>query len=620
MRSDKRHLTALACFVAGWGAFFLGAGAGHAGAAPAPAHADWSGYRTAATVITAAVASATNSSGQSGYLGVNTTADARGALTVEAVDENSPADQAGVRPGDTLLACEGRSVTNAATLREWVQSQAPGAKVTLRLARQGQPLELRATLAATSRPMRLGAQRGVLGVRTAEPKDGDGALVQQVTAKMPAARAGLKAGDVILKVDGAELTGAGPSALTDALAHKEPGDSVTLTIQRHAEEFDVETKLAADPKAAPRAAGEGKGFWRSHLYRLAVVSVEFPDVKQNSAITTPHWTSALFSQGAYQITATGQPAYGSLQDFYLEQSCGALRVEGRVFDAVSAAKKRPDYMPGTSAASKTAFLAEALDALLAREGTNALKSFDGLCFIYAGERVSGASRGSLFWAHKGTVKHGGKTWSYIICPEGGPRMSTISVFCHEFGHLLGLPDQYARPENPGSEGLGIWCAMSNQSSGGRPQHFCAWCKEQLGWLKPVLLDPTVQQKLLLAPVEGATNECFKVLARADGSECFLLENRARRGFDRSLPGEGLLIWRVVRNKPILEESHGVDGPEGPRVFTTAVPYPSGANHAFTPYTTPSSRALLGSGWPVHLTNIRRVGDGRIAFQLGYEFE
>ena len=36
------------------------------------------------------------------------------------------------------------------------------------------------------------------------------------------------------------------------------------------------------------------------------------------------------------------------------------------------------------------------------------------------------------------------------------------MICHEFGHMLGLPDLYARPENPGSTGLGNWCVMSNQ--------------------------------------------------------------------------------------------------------------------------------------------------------------
>ena len=66
-----------------------------------------------------------------------------------------------------------------------------------------------------------------------------------------------------------------------------------------------------------------------------------------------------------------------------------------------------------------------------------------------------------------------------------------------------------------------------------------------------------------------------MLARPDGSEYFLLENRKKKGFDQSLPAEGLLIWRVVQNRPILEESHGVEGPSGPRVFLEfgAVPKP-----------------------------------------------
>ncbi len=70
--------------------------------------------------------------------------------------------------------------------------------------------------------------------------------------------------------------------------------------------------------------------------------------------------------------------------------------------------------------------------------------------------------------------------SYFICPEGGETMTSISVFCHEFGHMLGLPDLHARPENPGSEGVGVWCLMAAELQKGRPQHMSAWCKEKLG--------------------------------------------------------------------------------------------------------------------------------------------
>ncbi|MEZ0263624.1 MAG: immune inhibitor A domain-containing protein, partial [Phycisphaerae bacterium] len=212
-----------------------------------------------------------------------------------------------------------------------------------------------------------------------------------------------------------------------------------------------------------------------------------------------------------------------------------------------------------------------------------------------------------------------KRWPFFICPEGGNRQANISTYAHEFGHMLGLSDLYARPENPGSEGLGNWCLMSNQIGGGRPQHMSAWCKERLGWLRPVTIDPTVKQKLVLSPVEGSVDQCFKVLVRRDGSEYLLLENRRKTGFDAGLPAEGLLIWRVVRGRPMLEESHGVDGPAGPRSFASMVPYPSAANRAFTPYTTPNSKSQLGGGLSVFVTNITRLADGRITFQVGYEF-
>ena len=108
--------------------------------------------------------------------------------------------------------------------------------------------------------------------------------------------------------------------------------------------------------------------------------------------------------------------------------------------------------------------------------------------------------------------------------------------------------------------------------------------------------------------------------RAYGSEYLLLENRRKVGFDQDLAAEGLLIRRVVRNHPILEESHGVDGPSDPNVYLREVPHPSRANDAFTPFTTPWSRSQLGGGLPVHISKIRRLPDGRISFSIGYEYE
>jgi M6 family metalloprotease-like protein len=440
--------------------------------------------------------------------------------------------------------------------------------------------------------------------------------IEQITPGSSAERAKLKVGEVILKAD--DVAVSSPDKLREALADKQPGDSVTLTLLLAEKAVELKVRLAGESTGdgRPQRWDGRSSYWTKPTYRLAIICVEYPDVKHNAKITPKDWEESMFSKGAYTKTSvTGQNVYGSLYDYYLEQSYGVLKVEGKAFDYVEVSKKRGDYATG----NRMALLTEAMDVLLKREGKDALKDFDGVYFLYAGDRYP-SPRGSLYWPHRASVSHNGKRWPYFICPEGGSRMANISVFCHEFGHMLGLPDLYAQPENPGMEGVGVWCAMANQVGNGKPQHFCAWSKEKLGWVKPTVIDPAVKQKLILSPVEDDPKQCFKVPIKADGSEYLLLENRKKKGFDASLPAEGLLIWRVVANRPILEESHGVEGPRGPGVFLSAVPFPSAANDSFTPFTTPSSRSQLGGGLPVYITNIRRLDDGRITFQIGYEYE
>jgi M6 family metalloprotease-like protein len=468
--------------------------------------------------------------------------------------------------------------------------------------------------------MPAGRVRATLGVQVATAKEGEGVTIEQVVPGSAGERARLKVGETILKIDGQPVTG--PDRLRELLAERKPEETVTLTLLLAEKVVEMKVPLGAEPLPDGRAmgwerrGGIGGGYWARPVYRVGIILVEYPDAKHNAKVPPKAWEEAMFSRGTYTKTSpTGQPVYGSLADYYFEQSYGALKVEGKAFDYVEVSKKRAEYATG----NRFALLTEALDKVLARDGKDALKDLDGVFFIYAGERFP-AARGSLYWPHRASVSHNGKRWPYFICPEGGSRMANISVFCHEFGHMLGLPDLYARPENPGMEGLGIWCAMANQAGNGRPQHFSAWCKEKLGWVKPTVIDPTVRQKLVLAPIEGSPKECYKVLLRPDGSEYLLLENRAKKGFDQSLPAEGLLIWRVVGNRPILEESHGVEGAAGPRVFLDSVPYPSAANDAFTPFTIPSSRAQLAGGLPVYLTNIRRLPDGRVTFHIGYEYQ
>ncbi len=576
--------------------------------------AELADFRTVETAITTRVSRTVRNGGQTPYLGFHVEAEGT-RLKIAAVEPDSPADKAGLKKDDVLRAIAGQKPVDALALRELIQAKSPGDKVPVVVQRQDKEQTLEVTLAAISRPLTTptGA-RAVMGLQTSEATEG--LRVDRITPGMPAAEAGLKEGDVILKLDGTEINGT--ERLSSTLAARKPGDTVTVTFKRDGKPQETKVKLveSADGGRARGWDNRLNGTWRGDVYRLAVVAIDFPDVKHSDKITTKDWENALFSKGKYtDASVTGQQVYGSLNDYYLELSCGKLRVEGKALLPVEVSKKRIDY---ANLSDRTTLLNEALDILEKHDGKDVLKDFDGIFFVYAGARAD-SQRGGLYWPHRASFGHNGKRWPYFIVPEGGQRQTNISVICHEFGHMLGLPDLYAKPEVPGMEGLGVWCAMSQQLDGGRPQHFSAWCKEQLGWLKPALIDPTVKQKLILGPVESSGKECYKVLLQADGSEYLLLENRKATGFDKNLPGEGLLVWRVVDGRPLLEESHGIAGPQGPTRFLQSIPFPSASNNAFTPYTTPSSRSIKGDGYSVHITNIRRLPDGRITFWIGYEY-
>lgn len=596
--------------------------------APPPRPAiDLTGYRTVAQAVKADpklfAAGPAATPAAAGYLGLLVGAKG-GKSVVEAVEPDSPADHAGLRDGDVIEAIDGTRYSSPVVVQDALRSRLAGETVKLAVDRGGRTLQLAATLRATTRPM-AAAGRAILGV-TIAPSKGAGAKLADVAPGGPAATAGLKAGDVVVKVDGKDIDT--DAAFRDVLADRRPGDRLDVIAERDGKRVEARPTLVAEGVTPGGPGGRGgwddriPAAWRKASYKLAILGVEYPDQKHNPKITDADWEASMFSLGTYtDRSATGEKVHGSMNDYYKELSYGTFRVGGKFLGWVQAKKNRMDYSSGTgtSAGEKTALLTEALDLYTAKHGKDALADYDGIFFLYAGGAVK-TTRGGLYWPHRANVGYGGRRLPYFIVQEGGTRMTDISVFCHEFGHMLGLPDLYARPELPGSEGVGVWCAMSNQTPNGKPQHFSAWCKEQLGWVKPTLLDPRVRQKIVLGPIEDDPAQCVKVAVRADGSEYFLLENRQKRGFDEALPAGGLLIWRVVNNRPVLEESHGVEGASGPRVYLGSVPFPSAANGAFTPYTVPSSRSQLGGGLPVYITNIRRLPDGRVTFHIGYEYQ
>ncbi len=77
--------------------------------------------------------------------------DSKGAL-IAGVMRGSPADRAGIRPGDILLAVAGKKVDDGQAMMELIAAQTPGAEVPMRLRRDGRELELKVAIAKRPKP------------------------------------------------------------------------------------------------------------------------------------------------------------------------------------------------------------------------------------------------------------------------------------------------------------------------------------------------------------------------------------------------------------------------------------------------------------------------------------
>ena len=85
---------------------------------------------------------------------------------------------------------------------------------------------------------------------------------------------------------------------------------------------------------------------------------------------------------------------------------------------------------------------------------------------------------------------------------------------------------------------------SYNGAGARPAHPAPLHKLQHGWISATKV--TTSGAHTLQPFGASGGRVLKVIspAYAEGKQYLLLESRARKGFDKDLPGEGLLVWRV----------------------------------------------------------------------------
>jgi serine protease Do len=126
----------------------------------------------------------------------------QGAL-VSSVEPGGPADKAGIKPGDVLLAVNGKAVDRSAELPPLVAAVKPGSKASLDVWRDGAKRSLAVTVGELKpdQVVRAPEQRedgGKLGLALRQGEEG---LVVE-RASGPAARAGIQRGDVVVAVNG----------------------------------------------------------------------------------------------------------------------------------------------------------------------------------------------------------------------------------------------------------------------------------------------------------------------------------------------------------------------------------------------------------------------------------
>jgi serine protease Do len=141
------------------------------------------------------------------------------------VEAGSSAAEAGFQPGDIIVAVDGLPVINAARWEGLVRGR-PGDSTLDVLVRRGEEtVSLKVSFPAQPLPIgiRYGVPRRELG----------GWQVAAVDPDSAAGKAGVKAGDVVRKLDGVSLI-ANAAEFVKVMNRKKPGDTVELELLRHA--------------------------------------------------------------------------------------------------------------------------------------------------------------------------------------------------------------------------------------------------------------------------------------------------------------------------------------------------------------------------------------------------
>ncbi|MBU2447466.1 MAG: hypothetical protein KJ666_18085 [Bacteroidetes bacterium] len=183
-------------------------------------------------------------------------------------------------------------------------------------------------------------------------------------------------------------------------------------------------------------------------------------------------------------------------------------------------------------------------------------------------------------------------------------------------HSLGSPDLYHYSFD-GLQPVYKWDIMEWNLN--PPQHMGAYMKFRYGsWISSIPVIAT-SGNYSLNSLTSSSNNCYRINSPNSSSEYFILEYRRRSGtFENSLPGDGLLVYRINTSRDGLGNSNGppdevyIYRPNG---TTSSNGNPSNANFSsdvgrtsITDISNPSSFLSNGNSGGLNISNIGSIGN------------